>query len=356
MSVQLLPFIDAPTLQIGLNQIYETNPSEPSPEVQFLASSINTNRVLETNIAPGNGHIRSVQVVYTPRVTEGEVDTDITADCSDGGAAGDLSHTYTLDTNVGVQYKETVALADLKSRLETDPDYFARRTMAIMDVVRRRLSTGVASQMALLAGRFASDNGEKNLSSGNYLKTVATKYAASVDGGKPNPEAIQEIAFSALNSGFIGQPYVFGYGEIYRYMQLMGAMGTWSDSGLDFVKFVQAQGVVFLPSFRIHSALNSGSGNNFLAVDAGAIHLLQYNKFDSPSAKVRDNSLVMDVIVDPMTGLSFNYKFRVDPCGEKVTIQISTSYSVVGLPDDMYAGGDRLEETNGVLEFAITNS
>lgn len=357
MSVQLLPYVDAPALQIKLNDVYVNAPKEPSPEVQFLASSLNTNRVLETTVVPGEGHIRQVQVIYTPRITESETSTSITADCNDGGGAGDLTHTYSIDTTVGVQHKETVALADLKARLEKDPEYFARRTMAILDVCRRKMSTAVASQMAVLNGRFASDNGEKNLSLGNYLKTVATKYAAALDGGKPNPEAAQEIIFSATNSGFQGAPWVLGYGEIFRYMQLLGNMGTFSDGGLDFVQFVKAMGLNFLPSMRIHTALNgNASTNKFLVVDAGALHLLQYNKFDNPSAQVSQDNLVMGIIADPMTGIEYNYKYFLNPCGEKITILVSTSFKVVGLPDDMFAGGDRLEETNGVLQFAITNS
>lgn len=357
MSVQLLPYVDAPALQIALNNVYTLAPKEPSPEVQFLTSAVNTNRVLETTVVPGNGHIRRVDVIYTPRITEAETSTTITSDCNDGGGAGDLTTTYEIDTTVGVQHKETVALADLKGRLESDPDYFARRTMAILDVCRRKMATGVAGQMAVLNGKFAANNGEKGLSVNNTLKTVATKFAAAVDGGKPNPEAIQEIAFSATNSGFAGSPWVFGYGEIYRYMQLLGNMGTFSDGGLDFVQFVNAMGVNFLPSYRVHTALNgNNSTNKFLVVDPGALHLLQYNKFASPSAQVSQDNLVMGIIADPMTGIEYNYKYYLNPCGEKITILVSTSYKVVGLPDDLYAGGDRLEGTNGVLQFAITNS
>ncbi len=358
MSVTLLPFVDAPALQVSLNEIYQRNPLEASPELQFLTSAENTNRVLETSVVPGNtGHIRQVQVIYTPRVTEAEVSTTITTDCSKSGKSGDLTHTYQIDTTVGVEYGETVALADLKSRLQTNPEYFAERAAQSLSAVRRKLSTGAANQMVLLNGRFASDNGEKGLSAANYLKTVATKYAAALDGGKVNPEALQEIIFSSVNSGFTGRPYVFGFGEIMRYFSLLESSGEYSASGLNFMKFTQANQVGFMPSIRIHSALNGGgSGNKFLVVDAGALHLLQYNKYDDPAAQVSQENLVMGIIADPLTGATFNYKYFLNPCGETVTYIFSTSYKVVGLPDDMYAGGDRLEETNGVLQFAITNS
>lgn len=358
MSVILLPFVDAPALQISLNEIYRRIPMEASPELQFLTSAENTNRVLETAVVPGNtGHIRQVQVIYTPRITEAEVSTTITTDCSKSGEAGDLITTYQIDTTVGVEYGETVNLSDLKARLQTNPEYFAERAMQSISAVRRKLATGVANQMVLLNGRFAHDNGEEGLSNGNYLKTVATKYPVALDGGKVNPQALQEIIFSSVNSGFAGKPYVFGFGEVMRYFSLLDSSGEYSSSGLNFMKFFEANSVGFMPSIRIHTALNgTGSTNNFLVVDAGAIHLLQYNKYDDPSAQVSQENLVMGVVTDPMTGTSFNYKFYLNPCGETITYIFSTSYQVVGLPDDMYAGGDRLEETNGVLQFAITNS
>jgi len=357
MSVQLLPYIDAPALQIKLVDFYQSGAQEPSPEVQFIQSTANTNRVLETSVVPGNGHIRSVQVLYTPRITEGEIGTSITADCDDAGKVGDLSHTYTIDTTVGVQHSVTITLAELKGRMEANPDYFARITNMVLDGVRRKLATGVATQMAALNGRFAVDNGETGLSLNNYLKTVKTRYAVATDGGKMNPEALQEINFSAMNSGFRGTPWVLGFGEIQRYFSVLGAAGTFSDGGMDWVKYINANGVNFLPSFRMHTALNGNAATNkFLVVDTGALHLLQYNKYDDPSIQTSTENLVMGILTDPLTGTSFNYKFYLNPCGEKVTIWMSTSYKVVGLPDDMFAGGDRLEETNGVLQFAITNS
>src|SRR4051812_34751473 len=143
MSVTLLPFVDAPALQIALNEIYQRNPGEASPELQFLTSAENTNRILETSVVPGGtGHVRQVQIIYTPRITETEVGTIITTDCTKNGKAGDLTHTYQIDTTVGVEYGETVSLADLKARLQTNPEYFAERVRQTLSGVRRKLQTG----------------------------------------------------------------------------------------------------------------------------------------------------------------------------------------------------------------------
>lgn len=358
MSHVLLPLIDCPNLQLALNNITDKgeNPNEPRPELQFLVSPQNTKRVLETTVSPGSGKLRTVEVVYTPRVTEEEVNTTLTTACTTGVNAGESSTTYTLDELVGAEFGEDIAIADLTRRCQGNPEYFAKRVLAILDGVKRKMQSSVADQIALLNGKFASDNGETGLSGGNTLKTVKTKFPAAVDGGKWNPEALQEIMFSAKNSGFTGIPYVFGFGEIWRYWNYLVGLGNFSDGGMDFATYVNQNQAAFMPSISMHKALNgSGSGTKFMVVDAGSLFLLQYNRFEDDLAKQKGDMLVMDTIIDPTTGIPFNYKVS-KPCNETVTIIISTAFKVVGLPDDMYSGGDRLEGTNGVLEFQITNT
>lgn len=360
MSYNLTTLIDCPKVQGQLNEITDkgANPNEPAPEVAFLTSTLNSNRVLETNVSPGSGKLKTIEVVYTPRLLESGAATTLSASCDEGTNAGHLSTTYTLDETKGVEARETINIGDLKRICQGNPDYFATRVNALISQAVRKMQSTVATQMSVLGGWFAQDNGEnQSMMTGNSLKTVKTKFTASIDGGKPNPEALQEIIFSAGNSGFTGTPFVFGWGEIWRYFNLMDSMGMSSDGGLDFAKYYAANSVAFLPSQKMHTALNgsNGTANKFLVVDPGSLFLLQYNKFDDPLVKNNDDSLVMDVIVDPVTGVAFNYK-AYKSCTENITVVISTSFKVVGLPSDIYASGDRLRNTNGVLTFAITNS
>lgn len=357
MSHIILPLIDCPNLQDSLNNITDKgrNPNEPAPELQFLVSPQNTNRVLETSVSPGSGKIRRVEVVYTPRVGDGEVDTTLTTSCTSENNAGESSTVYDIDENVGAQYAEEIVIADLARRCQSNPEYFSQRVLAILDGVKRKMQIRIAEQMAALYGKFATDGGETGLSAGDTLKTVETKFPAAVDGGKWNPEALQEIMFSTKNSGFTGIPYIFGYGDIWRYWNYLIGLGNSSDGGMDFASYVSQNQAAFLPSLRMHAALNPSGGNKFLAVDAGSLFLLQYNRFEDELNKVSDGYLKQDIIVDPMTGVPFNYKVS-RTCDETITVIISTAFKVVGLPDDMYSGGDRLEATNGVLRFDIANT
>ena len=72
---------------------------------------------------------------------------------------------------------------------------------------------------------------------------------------KWNPEALQEIIYSAKNSGFTGTPFIFGSGEIYRYLSLADAAANTSDGGIDFAKFINGNSAAFMQSYKMHNAL-----------------------------------------------------------------------------------------------------
>lgn len=359
MSYNISTLIDCPTVQLQLNSFTDKgqNPNEPAPEIQFLTSQINTSRILEQRVVDDGGtKIKNVQVVYTPRLLESSTSTTLTKACDAGNEAGALSTVYQIDPNVGVESVETIEISDLARICQSNPDYFAQRVNAQIDVAVRKMQTQVASQMALLFGWFATDNGETGLT-GNSLKTISTKYPAAIDGGKWNPSGLQEIMFSTMNSGFTGIPYIFGFGEIWRYWNYLIALGNFSDGGLDFMKYVNQNQAAFATSMKMHAALNTaGAGtNNFLAVDAGSLFLLQYNRYADTLVQNNDDALQMNVITDPKSGVSFNYKVW-KTCAEQINVKVSTAFKVVGLPTDIYNSADRLYKTNGVLKFAITNS
>lgn len=358
MSYNISTLIDCPTVQLQLNDFTDKgkNPNEPAPEIQFLTSQVNTSRILEQRVVDDGGtKIKTVQVVYTPRLTESTTSTTLTTACTAGNEAGMLSTNYVIDPATGVESVETIEISDLARICKSNPDYFAQRVNAQIDVCVRKMQTVVATQMATLFGWFAEDNGETGLT-GKTLKTIETKFPAAVDGGKWNPEALQEIMFSTMNSGFTGIPYVFGYSAIWRYWNYLIGLGNFSDGGMDFVKYVNQNQAAFLPSIKTHTALNgSGTGTKFLAVDAGSLFLLQYNRYNDPLVQNADDALVINTITDPKSGVTFNYKVW-KTCAEQINIKVSTAFKVVGLPSDIYNSADRLYKTNGVLQFQVTNT
>lgn len=348
MSHTILPLINCPAVQENLNVVNacKNYPPEDLPFTSFLPSEVNTNGVLETLVSPGSGKIRQVQMIYTPRTSEAEVNTTLNTDCENSEDAGANSHTYEIDTTQGVHARESFNFANLAAICQRNPDYIAQRVQAMLDGLRRKMETQITNQIILLTGAFVTDQ-DSGIAAN--VKTIATKGAD----GKFTEDGIQEIVYSAKNSGFCYTPFVFGFSEIYKYM-LKAQSVCCANSGIDFVKFMAENQAMFMPTYRVPAALAGTEG--FLVIDPGSLFLLQYNKFSEGSGlSGTTDFLQMGIISDPKTGIEYNYKFYLNPCGEIANIFISTAFKVVGLPDDMYSGGDRFEGTNGVLEFKVVN-
>lgn len=353
MSHLLLSLISCPNLQADLNEVAATKnePNEPLPFLQFLTAPFNTNRVLETSVSPGEGKYRNVTLTYIPRVGEGEVATTLTTDCTTTEDAGMDSTTYQIDPTAGVEWKEKIVFADIAAVCKNNQQYIAQRVQAGLSGLRRKMETQLTSQIALLYGMFNATGEESSLlSSNNTLKTIRTVKSGSTDFTE---DALQEIVYSAMNSGFSGTPFIFGYNKIYKYMQKAKAVCC-ANTGIDLMEFMAQNQAMFMASNRIETALGS---DKFLVVDPGSLFLLQFNKFEQNSGlQVNDGWLQQGIIVDPVSGIPFNYKSYLDPCGEALNLHISTAFKAVGLPDDMYTGGDKFLGTNGVLRFAVSNS
>lgn len=351
MSHLLLPLIDCPQVQADLNYINECKiyPRELTPLTEFLLSDINSNRVLETTVSPGAGKIRTAQVVFTPRAGEGEVDDTLTTDCENTHEAGMDSETYEIDETNGVEWKESLNFANLARICKSNPQYLAERINAGFDVLARKMETKVTNQAALLYGKFVTEPAGSGINGTNDLKTIATKYAD----GKFTEDAMQEIMYSVKNSGFCNTPFIFGDNLIYKYMQ-KAATVCCADTGVDIEGFMQQFQAMFYQSYRVPTALGLPQG--FLAIDPGSLYILQYNKFAEGSGLETnaDNFLRMGTLVDPKTGIEYNYKIYLNPCGEKLNLVMSTAFKVVALPST-FTGGDRYFGTNGILRFNVSN-
>lgn len=346
----LLPALACPALQFELNRVNEcrTLPMEPTPLLYFLSSDTNTNGVLEGNVSPGRGKLRSVQLTWQQRLSESFASSVLTTDCTTTNEPGLASKTFDIDPDAGVEIKMNWGINEFNRQCMDTQDFIGLTLQNMFDTAARYQETKITQQLAAQLGKFVAD-GDTNLSEANTVKTIATKY----EDGKFSEDGIQEITYSTHNSGFCDIPFVFGYNEIAKYMKKTLATCC-AATGVDVNKFMQLNPAVFFPSFRVPTAL--GLATDFMAIDRGAYYLLTYLKFeDGAPQAVNDGALKMGLITDPKTGITYNYK-AILTCGEELTIIISRAFQVVKLtPDDLYAANDRFFGTTGGLKFRVTN-
>lgn len=340
--------LECPTIQDKLNDHFTscdpTTIREPIPFLEFLVSPTNTRGILQNQIAPGNGKIRNIDLVYEPRLHENEAATTSIQSCSSGAEGGQRHENYNLDVAVGTSIPMKFKLTSLAEICEADELYIARQLQKMMDAAIRKMATTTMSQVPALKGNFGPNVATVN---GSNELVVATKKS----GGDIDTNFIEQISFAALDTAYCSVPYIFGYDEIHKAFKRVKA-GCCATDGLNVGEFARNEGMVFMTDYRVADTFGE---NHFISVGAGALQLLTYNEFVGPRGlRVIDTEdYKQTVITDPATGIKFDMTWKFD-CGD-IYVQLKLAHKLVGMPHDMFFVDDRLENVTFVNEYLITN-
>lgn len=349
MSATFAGIIPCPEIQDDLNtQFTQNNPLSavvPMGLSDFIESPANTNGILQRQTAPGEGKLRETVLLYTPAICEDDVSESAEKVCVSTNEVGQLSKRYTLEQNEGVEYNEKFSLSSLAAMCKSNKAWFTQRLQAIMDGLELKTGTIIAEQAALLTGKFAA--GDTGLSGGDLLKTVRTKKATS---GDFDIDALEEILYSATNAGYRTTPVVFGFGEIYKYMQKVNA-GCCANDGLDIGQYAANGKVIFVPDKKLQTALGA---ENFLMLAPGALQVISWNEFEGDFNTVNDGAYKQMTIVNPKTGRKYDMLLKND-CGN-ISLSLKRAFKTVALPTDMYQSCSDFAGVTFVNEFAINNA
>lgn len=347
-----MALIVCPNIQDDINNNFiqgdPTAATEPNGFTQFVTSDINTSGYMQKKVDSGNGKLRKVELLYQNPILESAVTGTATRVCTTANEAGMLSTTYELGYNEGVSHTEKISMSELAVICQDNPLYLAKRFQAIMDVLVKKISTDNATTLATLAGAFGT--GDTNQDGTAILlddKVVSTKKAdGSIDIG-----AYEEIKYSAINAGYSTIPFVFGFGEAYKYFTRVDA-GCCANDGLDLGTYAINNQIVFMADKKVETAFGAGK---FVSLAAGAVQWLNWLEYAGPRGinMIDSENYKQTVITDPKTGMSFDLTLTND-CGDWI-INIKLANKLVGLPADMYAVGDAFEGVTFVNKYTITN-
>jgi hypothetical protein len=310
----------------------------------FVSSPMNTNGFLQNQIAGGSGKLRQVELIYTPPIAESAVSDSAAKLCVSSNEDGQISHTYEIDPLVGSSINRKFTIAELAYMCKDNSVWFAQRLQAMMDALEKKIGTDNAEQLSLLTGAFG--DGDTGITAN--VKTIATKKSAAA-GGDFDIDALGEIIFSAMDAGYANKPFVFGYGEILKYMKKLAA-GCCANEGVDYGTYAAMNDLVFIADKKVKAALGN---ENFVMLQPGAIQMLTYLEFEGSLNTVNDGAYKQDVIVNPKTGRRFDFQLKND-CGN-ISVNLKLAHKLVGLPTDMYPVGHSHQNVTFVNEFAISN-
>ena len=315
-----------------------------TPLLQLLTDPINTNNVISSTISPGDGKKRISKTVYQPRMREADVSTTVAFSCTATNEAGELSTTCEIDETAGVKSSELIKRVDLADICESNDSYIAKRIQAHIDVLHRKLETGLHTKFWAATGKYP-DN-DTSLNAGKTLKTVQTLKASSVD---TSLDAIEELAYTLRLAGY-DRAFTIGDNLLTKYFDRL-AVGCCVDGyGVD-MSAAGSRGITHMHSNRTNTEFGAG---NFGFYMPGAAQIVTYNRFAGSNAVV-DNSYKQMVIDSPLfPGISFDVTMKED-CGE-LHLEIGVAYELCTAPTDYFAIDDRLDGFNGILQGLVTNT
>lgn len=346
MSYVLSELTVCPNIQDEINAFFPLCPvNEFMPLFEWINSPIN-NRGLRKAVNPGEGKVRTVTVTYTPRILESDVQEGVAnPSCNNDNFIGDRYTNYTIDTDDNVGHGFYMAPEKLAYACKSNPQYFMERLMDLIDVVDRKLATKHTDDIAALIGNWA-DNVE---TTGGHL-ILQTQDSD----GKFNPFLMPDLDLAMVKTGFCPERFVFGGTDLYRWFRAVIA-GCCSQEGINVGELFQAYGVAFAYDRRFESVFGTNEG---IAVGAGALQLLTYNRADwmvgMPSNYVDMGSEISVTIVSPRTGVPMDLTVTYN-CG-KISVNLVATTKLVGMPADMFFQGDFMEGVTYVAPIAVDNT
>lgn len=341
-------------IQARLNQLWDSNGAatyrEDMPFLEYLLSPENRNGLQQE--INGKGKLKTVEVVYFPRVLESDVDSDQSRTCTASDTIDDASATYQMDTSVNEQAQFTFSYGDLVNYCQDNEMFFAEQVQRYMDALVRKVATKSATQASALLGEWnthVENIQDSSLSPDWKTFTTRTRLAASgADGYAEYPYTFANIRRAADMSNF-GPTRLFGGLELAQSFEQRVTGGGLSNQGMNIDQLAMKMGITAQYDRSVVAA-NSNDYSKSWAVGQGALQLLQFNMYDNSFNSRNDDLTKLGIIQDPKTGLLIDMSFKID-C-EIVHTVLTATTKVVGLPSDIYQAGDDL---SGVTRFAAVD-
>lgn len=355
MSYYIQTFIECVQAQRELDNVFGcnytlTNKLNETSLVQFLKSPTNTTGILQNQMTPGGGKIRKVELIYQPRIAKGAVITDINREnCTSDNVEGNLSTTYDIDENAGVQWDFKVKDSDMRRLCQDDGQYIHKQLARGMNAMVRRMDDELSGDLVALAGAFGPDatnsDGTAIVANTKTVKTRETGLANSFD-------LVSEVDFDFDNMAACGLPYLFGYHELYKYFKKLDA-NCCADQGINVAELAAQSGIRFIPNRNVPSAL--GDPNKFIALDAGQVQLITYLAYQNTNLDANDHTYSEMTIEHPeIPGLMFDLRITKE-CGVW-SFFLSLAFKLVGIPNDLYQSEDIYSSAiTGVNKYRIAN-
>lgn len=179
-----------------------------------------------------------------------------------------------------------------------------------------------------------------------YVAQVGGFYGGVAAGKNANLLAFDGLTEQAIPDGEVmmledmadlgvGRPIVVGSGIISRYGRLAD-IGCCNDYGQSIDELAGRYSFYRDRDFDVIA----DEADLFAAFSPGAIQMPTFNKYRGEFKRVVPNLYSHDTLVDPVTGLTLDWKMVYDKCDEVWRMAYFLHYDLIGLPLDIFDAAD----------------
>ena len=338
---------ECPNVQMSLGELFiEVGQREQLPFLEFLLSPENA-KLIRTEVAPGNGKLKTVQARWIQRLPETEVEEGANIlTCTSENTYGDSTATYTVETTDTYTASQIINAAEIARHCQDNSRYVLESIMRLMDVLDRKIASAAAVQAVAAIGNWGTEvEGFYTVSSDCLeIETMAGT-------NEPNAFAIADIQQATRMANYPGAPVAFGGAAMQRYANAMAA-GCCSQYGIDLLAITQQNGFGFAYDSRLAAA--QGSQSKALVTTAGAIQWLSFNlaEWNTGITPTAGSNYSKTLVFTP-AGVPVDLTMK-DDCGN-LSIVLTATGIVATLPTDIYEAADKYAGVNYVNCVSIVN-
>lgn len=305
--------------------------------VDALTSSINTVGFEQVQIGRPGGKNFGARVTYMPRGEKGDAVASANTLCSASVEPDPRESLVTIDQVVSITRK--LDEDEIAKLCESRAEHVAEFTMSLFNGVNAKLNEDLLTLQAAAFGNWQSTG----------LPAVQNFEVLNSD-GSPKYFGISQLKSELRKSRSSARPMVIGSGN-FELMADQVEIGCCNNAGIDLS--MAGNQLAYFYDVETETVLGA---NQAVVLIPGAAQLVRFNKNSGDRRRTVEGVYDKTTIVDPVTGVEWDYYLRYDECNDEWQLALELNYTLFNLPSDMFAAGSSLDGVNYSFRAGFTQA
>ena len=316
------------------------NVRQPIGLLEALNSAGNTaNLDIQPDYSRG-GKTNKVLVKYLQPDAEADATDENTSLCDETGVSTTYDWAEVEADQFAASQVKALTFTEMRALCETGNEFRVKLINNAINSVNRKINSQLITLFQAGAGGILNGSG-----------ALGTQYDLLWNDGvnplTPNANGWLDMIQDLADVGMTGVPLMVGGGNFKRYVDLQG-IACCNASGLDASQLNEV-----MPYYdnQIATTITGPSyTNTFFAFAPGAAAFVSRPQYVDQFRMVND-SFIFDTIVDPITGLEYDFELKFDECDKAYKWRLSLKHGLFQLPLDMFKPADARSEVNFNFSF-----